>query len=332
MSKFEEYDLYVANKDFLVSDRVIAFNDTNGKLLALKPDVTLSIIKNTSCEAGEKTKVYYNENVYRVSGATGQFKEIMQTGLECIGDLDVSDIFEVLMLAVKSLGEISSDFVLDLSHMGILSSFLKEAGAGELFNKEILRLVAEKNSHEALAVCKKYGVEEKTADKIVMLTSTYGSPDKVLSVLLPLCESEDSKAAYSQLEKLSQLLFAAKLADKVRIDFSVAGNMSYYNGIVFRGFVSGISEGVLSGGEYGRLLLNMGKKQDAIGFAIYLDLLSELDFETKEYDVDVFLLYDESTSPILLLEKKNDLASLGYSVTSGKVVPKKLRCREILEM
>ena len=46
MSKFEEYEYYIQNKDFLVSDRIIAFNDTNGKLLALKPDVTLSIIKS----------------------------------------------------------------------------------------------------------------------------------------------------------------------------------------------------------------------------------------------------------------------------------------------
>ena len=64
MSKFEEYDLYVRNKDFLISDRVITFNDTNGKLLALKPDVTLSIIKNGEDEVGVKQKVYYNENVY----------------------------------------------------------------------------------------------------------------------------------------------------------------------------------------------------------------------------------------------------------------------------
>ena len=47
MNKFEEYDLYSKNKEFLVSDGVIVFNDTNGKLLALKPDVTLSIIKNS---------------------------------------------------------------------------------------------------------------------------------------------------------------------------------------------------------------------------------------------------------------------------------------------
>ena len=47
MSKFEEYDLYVRNKDFLVSDNIITFTDTNGKLMALKPDVTLSIIKSS---------------------------------------------------------------------------------------------------------------------------------------------------------------------------------------------------------------------------------------------------------------------------------------------
>ena len=54
MSKFEEYDLYVRNKDFLVSDRVITFNDTNGKLLALKPDVTLSIIRSGEDVPGVK--------------------------------------------------------------------------------------------------------------------------------------------------------------------------------------------------------------------------------------------------------------------------------------
>ena len=36
MSKFEEYEYYIRNKDFLVSDRIITFNDTNGKLLALR--------------------------------------------------------------------------------------------------------------------------------------------------------------------------------------------------------------------------------------------------------------------------------------------------------
>ena len=35
MSKFEEYDLYVRNKDFLTAERGFTFTDTDGKLLAL---------------------------------------------------------------------------------------------------------------------------------------------------------------------------------------------------------------------------------------------------------------------------------------------------------
>ena len=124
MNKFEEYDLYAKNKDFLVSDGIITFTDTNGKLLALKPDVTLSIIKNAADTKGVKNKMYYSENVYRISGGTREYKEIMQTGLECIGDIDLYDTYEVITLAKKSLSEISSDYVVEISHMGVIYALL----------------------------------------------------------------------------------------------------------------------------------------------------------------------------------------------------------------
>ena len=124
MKKFEEYDLYVKNKDFLIGDSVITFTDTNGKLMALKPDVTLSIIKNSKDIKGYAEKLYYNENVYRVSKGSKNFKEIMQVGLECIGDVDDYCISEVVSLACKSLKEISENSVLSISHLGILSAVL----------------------------------------------------------------------------------------------------------------------------------------------------------------------------------------------------------------
>ena len=62
ISKFEDYDLYVENKDFLHTGTVIAFRDADGSLKALKPDVTLSVMKNSR---GENEKLYYGENVYR---------------------------------------------------------------------------------------------------------------------------------------------------------------------------------------------------------------------------------------------------------------------------
>ena len=110
ISKFEEYDLYVQNKSFLISDNVLTFTDTDGKLMALKPDVTLSIVKNSLDADHSIQKVYYNENVYRTSQGAGEFKEIMQTGLECIGDIDTYSVGEVIMLAAKSLESISKKY------------------------------------------------------------------------------------------------------------------------------------------------------------------------------------------------------------------------------
>ena len=109
MSKFEEYDFYVKNKDFLTSGNIITFTDTNGKLMALKPDVTLSIVKNGKDEDGLVQKVYYSENVYRVTKSSRSFREITQTGLECVGDLDDYCISEVLTLAKESLAAVSDE-------------------------------------------------------------------------------------------------------------------------------------------------------------------------------------------------------------------------------
>src|SRR5699024_3043029 len=122
MSQFESYDLYVRNKDFLVSDKIITFSGDSGRLLALKPDVTLSIVKNAPESPGEIQKVYYNENVYR------DYREILQTGLECVGDAGSYEIAEVVTLAVRSLEALGGNFVLNISHMGLMAAALEASG------------------------------------------------------------------------------------------------------------------------------------------------------------------------------------------------------------
>ena len=89
---------------------IITFTDVDGSLKALKPDITLSIIKNNS---GGSEKVYYNENVYREMGGT--FKEILQVGVGVGGPDRPYAEAEVIALAAKSLKILSEDYVLDLS-------------------------------------------------------------------------------------------------------------------------------------------------------------------------------------------------------------------------
>ncbi len=332
MSKFEEYDLYVRNKDFLISDRIITFNDTNGKLLALKPDVTLSIIKNGEDEVGCKQKVYYNENVYRVSGSTHQYKEIMQTGLECIGDIDMYDIFEAVSLAAASLALISEDFVLDVSHLGVLSALLDESSEDNNFRREAAHHIAEKNPHDLARVCADYGVDADKAALLGGFIGIYGDMASVIARLEPLCVSPAAAQALDELRALYALLANTPYADRIHFDFSIVNDMNYYNGIVFKGFLSGICEGVLAGGQYDKLMRKMGRRSGAVGFALYLDLLEGLQDTSSDFDVDVLLLYDENTPMRALVERMNTLTADGKLVTAQRAVPSALRYREVVDM
>ena len=100
VNKFEEYDLYAQYKSFLACKQILTFSDTDGRLMALKPDVTLSVIKSAS-DRCPVHKVFYNENVYRVPEDGDGFSEIPQTGLECIGEIGLYESAEVVMLAAK---------------------------------------------------------------------------------------------------------------------------------------------------------------------------------------------------------------------------------------
>ena len=331
MGKFEEYDLYVRNKDFLVSDHIITFTDTNGKLMALKPDVTLSIIKNSKDTPGYIQKVYYNENVYRVSKNTDSYREIMQTGLECIGDIDDYCIYEVLFLASESLKAISDNFVLDISHMGIIAGLLEELELSIDEEKEIIKCLGEKNTHQIEEICKNAGAGEDLTKKITALATLYGSAKDVIPKLNEIF-ADGQKNEIGQLEALVSSLEKAGFDDRIHIDFSVINNLGYYNGIVFKGFISGIPEEILSGGQYDRLMKKMNRKSRAIGFAVYADALERFQANEKEYDVDTVVLYDENSDMGALIGAVNMLTSSGKSVMAQKKIPSKIKYRQLLKM
>ena len=265
MSKFEEYDLYAKNKDFLISDSVITFTDTNGKLMALKPDVTLSIIKNMNNRGGELHKLFYNENVYRISKGNHSYKEIMQVGLECIGDVGEADILQVLILAAKSLLTISNKCVLNITDLDLLTRVVKGLDRTD----DVLACVAEKNEDGL----KKLDLPEKTLTILTALIRACGPAQEILPSLIrdlkDLCD-------VTSLETLMQMISgveAQEIRDMLQVDFSVVSDINYYNGIVFKGFVEGVPTAVLSGGQYDKLMKKMSRSSSAIGFAVYMDML-----------------------------------------------------------
>lgn len=311
MSKFEEYDLYAGNKDFLISDNVITFTDTNGKLMALKPDVTLSIVKHAKDSAGLH-KVYYDENVYRISGSSRSYREIMQVGLECIGAINDCAVAEVLMLAAQSLARISPDYVLDISQLDVVSAVINTLDVDAATRAELLVAVGEKNLHTIRRLC-------ENGEDLCRLVALQGAPAKVLPTLREMLSDPAALDAVDRLSRTVDALDACGYGERVRIDFSVVDDMNYYNGIAFKGFVNGVPEAVLSGGQYDRLMRKMGKKAGAIGFAVYLDLLERLEESTQGLDADVLVQYEADVAPECVLKTVNDLVGAGERVIARPV-------------
>ena len=325
MNKFEEYDLYARNKDFLVADRVITFTDTNGKLMALKPDVTLSIAKNSRDVPGAVNKLYYDENVYRVSKGSNSFKEIRQIGVECTGEIDDYCILEVLSLALKSLKTISSEAALDVSELSVIGELLDGCDMTNSQKREILKRISEKNLHETEALCVAAGMDENKIAVLKKLVASYGKPADVLPELKTLLP--DSKGL-TRLETLTEAL----CDEAVRVDFSLVSDLSYYNGVVFKGYVGGIPESVISGGQYDRLMEKMKHTSGAVGFAVYLDLLEGLTTTDTDYDADVLILYDESNHVGEVLATAQAVTDEGKSVCVRREIPAKLRYRELISL
>ncbi len=317
MSKFENYDLYLENKNFLSSERIVTFSASGGKLMALKPDITLSIIKNAPRNLSGAYKTYYNENVYRAVDSSEDIKEIMQVGIEYIGCLDLYSECEVLALAARSLRMISNNSIIGISHMGIIASILGEAQFSAADCEAIRCCIADKNVHTLKEICRNADKAD-VGEKLAQLAMIYGPVPETMPRLKEICSGSECISALKELEDVMSVLDVMGEKDSFALDFSVSNDMDYYNGIIFQGFIDGIPRHVLSGGRYDGLVRKMGVNADAVGFAVYPDLLERLSVNDK-IDVDVLLVYGD-TDAKTVAAKVEELSGQGKKVCAVRDV------------
>ena len=324
MSKFEDYDLYAQNKDFLKKGHIITFTDVDGSLKALKPDITLSIIKNNS---GDSEKVYYNENVYREMGGT--FKEILQVGVESVGQIDPYAEAEVIALAAKSLKLLSEDYVLDLSDVSFVRCLLGGMGLDGRDQEKVLALIAQKNAPGIQALADQGILSAPDAQALQELMGIYAPLKEGIAQAGRLARTNESWEILRQLSATASLLEAFGLNGQIRLDFSLVNSMDYYNGVIFQGFLPNIPFPALSGGRYDNLPRKMGKQVGAIGFALYMGRLEQYFSQERQYDAEVLLTYGPDADLAKLAAFAEQIRSKGCTVRCeremGPSAP--VRCR-----
>ncbi|MDD6682006.1 MAG: ATP phosphoribosyltransferase regulatory subunit [Clostridiales bacterium] len=329
MGKFEEYELYLENKNFLKSKNIITFHDLDGRVLALKPDVTLSIAKNTHANASSSEKFYYLENVYRLDKQSGGYREISQLGLEYIGKLDEVAAYEVICLAQKTLESINKSHWMQLSHIGFLLSLLDALGINGMLRQEIMENVRGKKLHELKESVARAGIAPAAAQLLMNAARLCGEFTETLKKAREIAISQSMTDALDELERVYDLLAISGQEKALMLDFSLVNDSDYYGGLIFQGFVENIPRALLAGGYYGNLLKKFGRDLDAIGFAVYLNELNQLFRTKRQSDADALILYDDATDKTKLIKKANQLMLDGMRIRLEKTIPDDMICGKI---
>ena len=309
---FDEYDLYNENKDF-ISGNILTIMNPSGKLLALRPDITLSVAKKISKEQTLKyEKIYYNENIYKTSKYKG-YKEVEQLGIELIGKDSLFLNFEMINLAIKSLEIINDKCITVLSHVGFVSSIFENLNLKHKVQEELFKYIESKNIHDIKIILETMDIDKDIKELICALPNLSGDLEHICEKLSKYNVNEKIKKILDELRELYNLLIKFHDKSKIIFDFSIVKNINYYNGIIIQGFIEKLPNMILTGGRYDKLFEKFGVDNGAIGFAILTDYLKGYYKEENKKDFEILLMYDNSDF-IKLSEIVDDFVKKGYRV------------------
>ena len=318
LPSFEEYDLYNENKDF-IDRNILTVMSPNGKLLALRPDITLSVAKKISKDQSLKySKIYYQENTYNLTKYTG-YEEDEQLGIELIGKESVFLDFEIVDLAVKSLDIINEKSLIVLSHAGFISSIFDNLNLEYEVKEEIFDCINKKNSHDIKKILENNKfISENVKELIYKIPELSGDLDDITKELSKYGINDNIKKILLELKQLNNLLLKFHKKSKIVFDFSVIKNLNYYNGIILQGYIEGFPNVILTGGRYDRLFEKFGVDTGAVGFAILTDSLKGYYKDEDKNDFEILIAYDDSNFE-KLVEFVNDFQEKGLRVRTENV-------------
>lgn len=278
----EFYDVFDAGQPVLPPENMYKLTDAKGRLLVMRPDSTMPIARLTATrlkDAPMPLRLYYTQDVYHLNhGLTGHNDQEFQAGIELIGAKGERADLEVIALAARSLQLCHiEDFRIEIGHVDFFHSLVGELDVDEEVQDSIRTYVEVKN-YAALNDLLDTLEPSDTVDAIRSLPRLFGG-EEVLEAAAPLCHNARTREALDYLASLYKKLKQLGL-DQVMIDLGLVHRNEYYTGVIFRGYIQGSGDTVLSGGRYDNLIRQFGSDLPATGFGINVDSLTKVMIES----------------------------------------------------
>jgi ATP phosphoribosyltransferase regulatory subunit len=267
----EYYDLFAQRGNTIPQEQMRKITDRSGKLIVMRPDCTTPIARVAATKLKNSVRpqrLYYNQTVYRSSVANlGNSTEIAQCGVEIIGAGGLKPELEAIALAVDALKACGLDqFHIEIGHAGFYQEIISKMEMEECVAEEVRSCIAGKNFAALTSLLADYA-DQPGCNALHQLTRLYGGVE-VLDEAEALAGASET---VSYLRSLYRLMELAGYGPYLRFDLGMVSQMDYYTGVIFRGYVEGAGNEVVSGGRYDNLVAGFGHQAHAIGFAVNVD-------------------------------------------------------------
>ncbi|HHZ02122.1 MAG TPA: ATP phosphoribosyltransferase regulatory subunit [Tissierellia bacterium] len=272
-SIFEGYDEFISVNSRIDKKTTVKILDSNKDILILAPDITTGIINKfmPRWEYGLKLKIFYYGKTYKYNG-TG-IKENREMGVEILGEKNENTDQDTLNVANRILNKYSENYLIEIGS----SKFLKGIISACSFKKEdyhnILDFLYSKNKQELREYLEKLPYKEpmRTLYNILELEGSY---EEITYQLKDMYLNDLAREGLEELKAIDSCM--KNITDKIIYDLSLVSELSYYDGIIFRGYIEGSNKAIIKGGRYDSFTEQYGYKVPAIGFTVELDELSKI--------------------------------------------------------
>ncbi|MDR1272453.1 MAG: ATP phosphoribosyltransferase regulatory subunit [Clostridiales Family XIII bacterium] len=286
----EFLDVFASNADYYPKEAMFKFSDSKGRLVAMRPDNTVPIVRMTATKlkgASLPIKLYYIQEVFRRQQEhRGRSTEILQAGIELIGDTGFESDIAVLELAIKSLSAVyPGKFRIEIGHVGIFKRLLERLGAGEKDRDNIHSYITAKNNSALYDILEGYE-ENETRGLLKKVPRLFGGTEALDEAIVRFDGYDpEINAMLEYLKKVLEALEDRGYGGKVMVDLGLVNQADYYSSIVFRAYGEGAGRPLLSGGRYDDFFSNFDTDLPAIGFGLDVDIVTEARLEARDAEV-----------------------------------------------
>jgi ATP phosphoribosyltransferase regulatory subunit len=262
--------------------RAFRFTDADGRLLALRPDVTSSVARATATLFAERTRplrLCYAASVFRQSPPSHAEwrRESKQLGCEFIGSSEHAADMEMLAIAAEIFERLGlqDNYRITINSVEVFNGITQELELDGFGRERMRHLIDIRDSAELQRFLTEHQIPAQDCAAFSRLTQLPGKRE-VLTKARRVITNERSRRALLKLEELWDSLEALGLADVFEIDLGDVSELDYYTALTFKIYLAGAGSRVGGGGRYDHLIENFGEPEPAIGFVLELDALTEV--------------------------------------------------------